>query len=503
MKRFLICAIAALMVFTLSGCQPTPTESIVKEKNLDQMIEDATKTRTDSTAVPQGSALSEKIGAGKTYVKELADTKGKVKIHVNADVFVPDASGVTVLRVEQGKITQEQIDVLLGRLMKGELFSGQDYRISKNDAQYAIQMLQNAIAARGGVPTKKEILSYDWDLVMMGLDLEHLQAEVDTAPDTTIKTPSTGKLGPMNPDFGSGEELYVLSQPEGSGYQSFHVYNFSDGSSMLEFYSEKCAFSNSRSYFTTKDAIDAAARSRLRGFEEVKEPSTVPDVTITKEDAAKMADELVAALGIQGFMLYSQVKAIDGSINSAADQSASDNPPRTVWLLRYARTINGIPATYTVWDCMKVEDNYQSAPWPYEDMTIAIDESGIVGFNWRSPYQVTGTVTENANVLSFQNAMNVFDTMALVVNAWEGYADGNPNLTEIDIQVGQIRFGLTRVTEQNKRNSGLMVPCWDFFGTVNYVMESEGQTRIFEDGPVPILTINAIDGSIINRSLGY
>ena len=99
--------------------------------------------------------------------------------------------------------------------------------------------------------------------------------------------------------------------------------------------------------------------------------------------------------------------------------------------------------------------------------------------------------------------MNVFDTMALVVNAWEGYADGNPKLACIDIQVDQIRFGLTRVTEQNKRNSGLMVPCWDFFGTVTYAMESDGQTKLYEDGPVPILTINAIDGSIINRSLGY
>ena len=185
------------------------------------------------------------------------------------------------------------------------------------------------------------------------------------------------------------------------------------------------------------------------------------------------------------------------------DQSGHLNPPRCVWLLRYARNVNGIPATYTVWDCMKNEDSYQSAPWAYEDMTIAIDDSGIVYFNWKSPYKPTGTVTENANVLSFQDAMNVFDTMALVVNAWEGYADGNPNLKGIDLKVDKIQFGLTRVTEQNKRNSGLMVPCWDFFGIVTYISETNGQTRTMDDGPVPILTINAIDGSVINRSLGY
>jgi hypothetical protein len=490
------------VIFTLSACQPTPTQSIVKEKNLDQMIEDATKTQPDITSAPQGSGLYEKIGAGKTYVKELADTKGKVKIHVNADVFVPDASGVTVQRVEQEKITQAQIDVLLPRLMKGDLFSGSDYRLSKNDTQNAIQTLQNAIAARGGIPTGKT-KSMDWDLVTMGLDLDKLQADLETAPDTTVKTPSTGKLGPMDPEMGAGEELNVLSQPQGSGYQSFQVYNYSDGGCRLEFYSEKCAFSKSRSYLTTKDAIYRAAVGRLRSLSIITEPSTAPDVSLTKEDAARMADDLIAALQLQGFKLYSQDKAIDGNINPAADQSTIDNPPRTVWLLRYARTVNDIPATYTVYDCMKVEENNQSAPWPYEDMYIVIDDSGIVGFSWRSPYKVTGNVTENSNVLSFADAMNVFDTMALVVNAWEGYADGNPNLTGIDIKVDYIRFGLTRVTEQNKRNSGLLVPCWDFFGTVTYVMETDGQTRTFDDGPVPVLTINAIDGSIINRSLGY
>lgn len=502
MKKFFICALGILLIFTLSGCQPTPTQSIVKEKNLDQMIEDATKTQPDVTALPQGSGMAEKMGAENTYVKELADTKGKVKIHVNADVLIPPASGVTVQRVEQEQITQAQIDVLLAHLMKGELFSGSDYRLSKSEAQNSIQKIQDGIAARGGIPEGRP-KSMDWELNRMGMELAQLQADLETAPDTTVKTPSTGKLEPMDPEMGSGEELYVLSQPQGSGYQSFHVYNFSGATSMLEFYSEKSAFLASRSYFSTKEAIEMVARDNLRNFVPAKEPSAIPDVLITREDAAKMADDLIAALGIQGFTIYSQDKAYDGNVSKTGDQSTVVNPPRTVWLLRYARTVNGIPATYTVWDCMKVEDNYQSEPWPYEDITVAIDDSGIVGFSWRSPYKVTGTVTENANVLSYRDAMNVFDTMALVVNAWEGYADGNPNLTGIDIKVDHIRFGLTRVTEQNKRNSGLMVPCWDFFGTVNYVMETDGQTRMFEDGPVPVLTINAIDGSIINRSLGY
>jgi hypothetical protein len=152
---------------------------------------------------------------------------------------------------------------------------------------------------------------------------------------------------------------------------------------------------------------------------------------------------------------------------------------------------------------MKVDENAQSSPWSYEDMIFAIDDSGIVAFEWKSPYKVIETVTENSNLLSFKDAMSVFDNMSLVVNAWEGYAEGSPNLTGIEINVDRIQLGLTRVTEPNKRNSGLLVPVWDFFGTITQVSEVNGQTKKFYEGYVPILTINAIDGSVINRSVGY
>jgi hypothetical protein len=152
---------------------------------------------------------------------------------------------------------------------------------------------------------------------------------------------------------------------------------------------------------------------------------------------------------------------------------------------------------------MKVEEDSQSAPWAYEDMTFVIDDSGIVGLNWRSPYNITDTVTENSNVLSFNDISEVFNTMAPVANAWDGLAEGSPDLTGVEITVDNIKFGLTRVTEQNKRDSGLLVPVWDFMGTMTQIITRNGQEKRYDDGPIPILTINAIDGTIINRSLGY
>ena len=294
----------------------------------------------------------------------------------------------------------------------------------------------------------------------------------------------------------------MLAQPSDGGYQSLHAMNFTDGVSLLEYAWEQNAFPQNRSYYYSKDLLEAAYRDGLHASI-LQELESTPDVTVSEQGAKQMADALVADLGLDGLTLYSQDKVYGGSMDLKPDQSTFLNPPQCVWLLRYTRAVNGIPVTYTTWDCMKVEEDNQSQPWAYEDFTIAISDKGIVGFNWRSPYQATDIITENSNVLSYQDAMNVFDTMALVVNAWEGYSDGNPNLVNIEINVDLIRFGLTRITEQNKRDSGLLVPCWDFFGTVTYISQVDGQTRTMDDGPIPVLTINAIDGSIINRSLGY
>ena len=181
------------------------------------------------------------------------------------------------------------------------------------------------------------------------------------------------------------------------------------------------------------------------------------------------------------------------------------NPRRCVWFLRYAHSVNGVPVTHTVYECGKVETDQQSAPWSYEDMTLAIDDNGVAYFEWQSPYEMEDVVTQNSNVLPFSDVASVFDTMALVQNAWDGLIEGSSaKITGFDMNVTRIVFGLTRVTEQNKRNSGLLVPCWDFFADTTYTELVNGQTvtKPYDTG-YPLLTINAIDGTVINRSLGY
>ena len=501
MKKIIVILLSLVTAFGAMACQATPGESIVKGKDLDKMIEAATSAQDGA---PASGTIAERIGARARYAADLTDAKGRVTIHVDAAVTIPDVDGVSVQRVERDRFTQEQVDVLINHLVRGELFSGDDYKLTKSEIQEQILAIQ-AEMARNGESEGAE----DNSNKRLGMKREYiladLQAQLETAPDVSEKIPSDGKLIPMDmdTDFAEGEKLYALAQSEAGGYESLAVYNYNDTVNLLEYTSEQNGFSRDMGYFTTREQIEAAESMGYTPGISSQEIADIPDITITEEQARQQAEELIATLGIEGLACYSADKAYGGSYDMTADQTAYVNPRKCVWFLRYMRTVNGVPITYTPWDCMKVEEDTQTTPWGYEDMTFAIDDSGIVGFTWRSPYNITDTVTENCNLASFDDIIHIFDTMSLAVNAWEGFSEYNPNLIGIEIEVDEIRFGLTRVTEQDKRDSGLLVPCWDFMGTTTQVIEANGQTKRFGDGPIPILTVNAIDGSIINRSLGY
>jgi hypothetical protein len=508
MKKFLTICLAATLALSMAACQATPEKNIVIGKSLDNMIENATKSEApDGSAEPggtQGGSIADKMGAQATFTDELTDGTGKVKIHVNADVEVPDATGITVQRVERVDFTQEQVDVLVQNLMHGDLFSGDDFKLSKSEIQQQILDIQEEMAKNGESATvsPEPGKGKDFDRNMRQFTLDDLQKQLETAPDTATKTPSDGKLVPMDESEGTGVKLYALAQSD-NGYESLDVCNDAGSAvNYLNYTSEKNGFARDMGYFYTKDEVARYEGGSYFGMTS-QDVAQIPDVSITEDQAKQKAEDLIKALGLENMVCYSAIKEYGGSEEKTADQTAYINPRKCVWFLRYERSVNGVPVTYTPWDCMKVEEESQSAPWSYEDMTFAIDDSGIVGFTWRSPYKITDTVTQDSNVLPFSDVTEIFNTMAPVVNAWDGFSQGSPTLTGVEITVDDIKFGLTRVTEQNKRDSGLLVPAWDFMGTMTQIINQNGQEKRYDDGPIPILTINAIDGSIINRSLGY
>jgi hypothetical protein len=527
MKKIVLIITVALLSLLLVACQKTPNQAVVQGKSLDKMIQAATTTSPGASGAQATGELAQRIGAEPGYQTELTDKGGKLKIHVNADVSVPNADSLPVMRVEKDTFSQSTVDILRQQLVHGDMFSGEDYKPTKDDIQKQINALEAELAQNGGTaPTpgmerKSDSGSLEATKArpaqLQSQLLDDLKQKLANAPDTSVKTPSTGKLAPFNtsiagePKFGdqAGQRVYGLAQSDQNGYESFIAANCdNEAPNTVNYTREKNGFSKNMGNFLTKDAVAAAEAAGLKTSITSSDIAQIPDIKITADEAKQKAETLITALGIKDLTMYSEDKEYGGSqdtitgmpVIGTTNSNEYVNPRQCVWFLRYVRNVNGIPLTYTNFDCMKIEDEAQTAPWSYEDMTFAVGDSGIVGFYWTSPYKITDTVTQNSNVMSFKDAMNVFNTMALVTNNFDSMAAGS-SVTAIDINVKHIKFGLTRITEQDKRNSGLLVPCWDFIGDT--VVTTDGKTKTKTDANEPILTVNAIDGSVINRSLGY
>ena len=372
--------------------------------------------------------------------------------------------------------------------------------------------------------------------------MEELQYYYDAAPDE--KTPSSGVpefVGYFN-FFGEWEVSDRVKSLMGMahsdvGYEMFSVRNTIDTlDSQVSYVREPdygAAVNGIGSYYTAAEIEEGTSAGTMGSiFFKTSDLASIPDISITKEEAVKQADGLVSILNEDYMECCVAEKVYGGSWdNVSASLFGSDiaeqlgvetfgtgigygtkNPLRCLWRLRYARTVSGIPATYTMENGNgtadedvdpndSCKDSGLNPPWQFEEMNIYVDDSGIVGFEWASPYELDGIALENSALKPFDEIMEKFKEMMTMK-----YGDFVDEGCAVERRINEIRFGLCRVTEQNKRDTGLLIPVWDFFGQVIYSKDDGTGTIISvneQSYDRSIMTINAIDGSIIDRGLGY
>lgn len=110
--RIAVCTVIASLL--LSGCQKNPDSSMVVNKDMDNLIEEAKKDG-------EGTVDMANIAGGyETYQTTLSDDSLGVSVNVNAKVDIPQAEQMSVFRVQQKRISQEFLDKVLAELTAGE-----------------------------------------------------------------------------------------------------------------------------------------------------------------------------------------------------------------------------------------------------------------------------------------------------------------------------------------------------------------------------------------------
>ncbi|MBR3037458.1 MAG: hypothetical protein IKI52_02025, partial [Clostridia bacterium] len=190
-----------------------------------------------------------------------------------------------------------------------------------------------------------------------------------------------------------------------------------------------------------------------------------------------------------------------------APQQVEEHPDDPVYWVHCVRTVRSVKTAFNT-DMTADPENMFGPAWGYENMSFWMTRDGIVNFEWHAPVKVCDTVVENATLLPFEKIMERY---LWIVNT-KFAADinlKNPDLkygatTKNRYDIDRIELTLQRIQEPNEWDSALFVPVWNFYG-VNTRTEVEDyeEYEIVEYCCNCMISINAIDGSIIDRNKGY
>jgi hypothetical protein len=518
-KKVISISLCAALIASLCGCQKNPEKSVVVHKDMDNLIEEAQDTENGTVDV------AEAVKNYDSYETTLSSESLNVSVDVDAKVDIPDVSQLSVYRVSQKKVSQEFADKLIETFMPGEtLYDGAALSIeTRDELEPQIQALQEQIDQ---ADADEDMSDEDKQVYQNELQetLDEYREEYENAPE---------KLNMEN--YTSDGQLKTADEwLNQGGYEEYYEWQKSlnaDGEILYVVTGDKKLYiQNNSSYgncirFTRGEAtplaspvssvfVDSTELDRLENGDKEYEgvaliwpadeavPATVisdygnlsdiseTQTTISETEAKAIADETLSKLGIEDFDL-----SASGKYSEVCGEEASGY--QTYYILQYMRVLDGTMVTFD--NISKHEegwsgDSYVKNFWPLESIEFRINDDGIVGFTYNAPLEVTETVVDKSAIKTFDEIKDTFEEMVLITNASDDEDES------LDIDINRVVLGYARISEADSFDTGLMVPVWDFIGISN-VKNSEGYTYSSSYGGQ--MTINAVDGTVIDRSLGY
>ena len=491
MKR-VFCMLLALLLtaLCLPGCQPTPTEEIVVNKG-DGTLENAIFAAAAPVATPdegedgadtEAPLLREVLGAPEHW-SEPSVTRtvplDSLTVTVDAAVTIPAVSRAPVYTVRlsgtDAAVQQKYLDLLLGDLPRYEA----QYDALKRDFLRMIEEKRQVLESLDPAAYGER---YETLAQALEQEIERLLEYYAEAPEDYVLTPWRGSLG--------DEGFDLMSCDETGAYCWLNV-----TPSFVEF---------SRS-----------------GHSELNWRATEPLVPETAEALAAQAtvQTLLDTLGLSQFQPESYTPGLDPATSTLP---SGHGQATRGYQFTMAPCYGGLPVyeratrngSDTALQAALDEETLNELYAPFveqEELTVLVDDGQVSYLSYQNPMTIVRTENENVALLPFEQVQERF---------WEQifqnyYVDeGYP----LELRITDVELSLMRVRKADDQREYYLLPVWDFYGydltpgddpaqyrTAAYYAQHPDELAVNIDwwSGQSMLTLNAIDGSVINRNVGY
>lgn len=458
---------AALAVTLLSGCGAaqtnTPAETSVNQAML-----------LEKSAQPQESAYT----FPKKFTGDWTGQEGKLTIHADAQVVAELGTALPTATVEPREFNQEDVDNLLKVFLKGEpLYSH--------------------------VQTKQELQGH----------LDYINS-----PDWTSdpgKPSDPASLEARRKELNDWYTAEIAKAPEEKPI--LHGFSDSDdpkrigGTATVDGIKWCVSIWNNLGDFFTHASI-IREDYKYRDYD-------IPLPEASKEEAVAEGNALMQELGFDNFALV--------DVQQWSPQLPKDNG---IWRLYYAPTVNGIPVPGARQDTTQTHDgtvyqdcwywcyaaseesNPDTVAWELENIYLDVGRDGILSFDWTAPSTQPVVQQAQSALLPFEEIAAIADTMLpeVIVGPKETpltqLDQYNGFDTRMDVDITKVSLSLMRIRDKGSLQ-GTIVPVWDFWGTSDWYDAEPNAYGYQEKGMNyeyrPMLTLNAVDGTVVDRQLGY
>ena len=334
-------------------------------------------------------------------------------IQINASVTLPQVSSYPEYKAAKGTFSQDQINKWIGYFVGDK------------------KLLEEPVMTKADYPERIDRMDGSTDKTRR----QQLQDQMRDAPDTSPKKYASDTT--LDTDTGEGSYYWVELKNGGYGTVGFSNISFFYCNGMRAQPESQLAFSK------TNDGQALSVKGTYK---------------ITPEEAEEAALKTLSLLGITGYAPESYEKAYlygyeEYSQNLSNLDWQGKTPVSKGYYIRLAQNMGGIQEAFVGGGTRSSYENYAYEPpnWKGDMFYVYIDEDGnMQSMEFTQPVQLTGKVTDNAELMPFSDMQEKIRTELL------SQASNLPS----PLGINRMELKMMALKDKDDHNGAIYVPAW-------------------------------------------
>ena len=475
MKKTFVLLITIMML--TSACQPTPEELVVQNKADDELQEAIAQTASPAPSVTSDSNSATQIPQSTgpiAYIEDISsNASNTVTVEINAEVINNQPQNIPVVKIEPKLFAEDEVKQMVQAFFGNtQLYSR---KMSKEDYDQRILNLKYRIS------NDEELLKSDYATANGITDIADIKAHYQESLEKMIEKRESAPEVREKADFSGCDSTDGINLLIDTGKGFMGNVKASQDSVILSAFND-----DNTNYSTRRILADMSTEIELDNDD------------TEYQNAKNMAVDLIDQIGI------------DSTVGTV--YLANDSSDRQYYVFCFEMKINETSLTHTLdsGNLSYAKDEVYENLREYERLEVWIENDQLVQFKYSMPMKITEVLNENVAVnIDYSQAIELAKQQAYVT-----FIDAYGNFTEAKLIINKIELIMAR-TREGENGNYIIVPAWNFCGTLSKkykpdLIERQGAD---ENGWATnmgiwgvsdtLVTINALDGTIIDMLHGY